>query len=471
MTTLALAEKKDREVGPSSCCPGAVDRWSDPCNAAYCEACDRWATPPAVIPVHHGPTWERDPDTGRFIAPKLSLGPVIDAWVKRYIKSPDGTGMWEFTREQRRMLYWIYAIDEHGRWLYRELNIQRLKGWGKDPFAALLSLVEMVGPCRPVVKDGKVVLDDAGNPVARRQSSAWVQVFAVALAQTKNTMKMFSVLASPQLKRDYTVVIGKEQVVGLHGEVTIEAVTSSPETREGNRPTFQIGNEALALDTPIPTPTGWTTMGDLRDGDVIFGSDGRPTTVVKAQPVRLGAPCYRVTFEDGTSMVASDDHRWFAQPKGPYKTRVWTTREMVDDGRRFYIPRAGVRQTAATDLPVDPYLLGAWLGDGSTGQAYIASAWGDVDTLREQLRARGIETTVNKGGSAARVGLSNRRGFGSEMGTDVAKAMRSLDCWRDKHIPTQYLRAGTEQRAELLRGLMDTDGCATTDGKAVFVGR
>ena len=101
----------------------------------------------------------------------------------------------------------------------------------------------MVGPCRPVVKDGKVMLDDAGNPVARRQSSAWVQVFAVALAQTKNTMKMFSVLASPQLKRDYTVVIGKEQVVGLHGEVTIEAVTSSPETREGNRPTFQIGNE------------------------------------------------------------------------------------------------------------------------------------------------------------------------------------------------------------------------------------
>ena len=243
MTALALAEKKDREVGPSSCCPGAVDRWSDPCNAAYCEACDRWATPPAVIPVHHGPTWERDPDTGRFIAPKLSLGPVIDAWVKRYIKSPDGTGMWEFTREQRRMLYWIYAIDEHGRWLYRELNIQRLKGWGKDPFAALLSLIEMVGPCRPVVKDGKVVLDDAGNPVARRQSSAWVQVFAVAKDQTKNTMKMFAVLASPQLKRDYAVVIGKEQVVGLHGEVTIEAVTSSPETREGNRPTFQIGNE------------------------------------------------------------------------------------------------------------------------------------------------------------------------------------------------------------------------------------
>ena len=85
----------------------------------------------------------------------------------------------------------------------------------------------MVGPCRPVVKDGKVVLDDAGNPVARRQSSAWVQVFAVALAQTKNTMKMFSVLASPQLRRDYAVVVGKEQVVGLHGEVTIEAVTSS----------------------------------------------------------------------------------------------------------------------------------------------------------------------------------------------------------------------------------------------------
>ena len=104
----------------------------------------------------------------------------------------------------------------------------------------------MVGPCRPVMRDGKVMLDSAGNPVARRQPSAWVQVFAVALSQTKNTMKMLSVLTSPQLKRDYTVVIGKEQVVGLHGEVTIEAVTSSPETREGNRPTFQIGGEGAA---------------------------------------------------------------------------------------------------------------------------------------------------------------------------------------------------------------------------------
>ena len=80
MTTLALAEKKDREVGPSSCCPGAVDRWSDPCNAAYCEACDRWATPPAVIPVHHGPTWERDPDTAtRYSVFTLPTTVLVDA--------------------------------------------------------------------------------------------------------------------------------------------------------------------------------------------------------------------------------------------------------------------------------------------------------------------------------------------------------------------------------------------------------
>lgn len=128
MTLVSLEEKKDREVGPSPCCPGSVTRWSKSCNGAYCEACDTWTADPIVIAQHFGPSWTRGED-GKFLAPKYSLGPVIVAWVKKYIKAPDGNGMWSFTPEQLRLLYWIYAVDERGRWLYRELNIQRLKGW------------------------------------------------------------------------------------------------------------------------------------------------------------------------------------------------------------------------------------------------------------------------------------------------------------------------------------------------------
>ena len=229
-------DKKDEAVGPSPCCKGYLLRRSVPCNADYCENCDTWATEPRVVPHTLGPSWQRDAD-GRFIRPAHTLGPQIARWVKEYIKSPDGTGAFVFSPEQLRLLYWIYAVDDSGRWVYRELTIQRLKGWGKDPFAALLALIEMVGPCR------FSHWDEGGNPVGRPEYNAWVQVMAVSKDQTKNTMRMFAVLASEKLKSDYNVVIGKEQMTALRGQRLAEAVTSSPETREGNRPTFQIGGE------------------------------------------------------------------------------------------------------------------------------------------------------------------------------------------------------------------------------------
>ena len=229
-------DKKDEAVGPSPCCKGYLLRRSVPCNADYCENCDTWATEPRVVPHTLGPSWQRDAD-GRFIRPAHTLGPQIARWVKEYIKSPDGTGAFVFSPEQLRLLYWIYAVDDSGRWVYRELTIQRLKGWGKDPFAALLALIEMVGPCR------FSHWDEDGNPVGRPEYNAWVQVMAVSKDQTKNTMRMFAVLASEKLKHDYNVVIGKEQMTALRGQRLVEAVTSSPETREGNRPTFQIGGE------------------------------------------------------------------------------------------------------------------------------------------------------------------------------------------------------------------------------------
>jgi replicative DNA helicase len=68
--------------------------------------------------------------------------------------------------------------------------------------------------------------------------------------------------------------------------------------------------KALALDTPLPTPTGWTTMGDVAVGDELLGADGRPTRVVAATEVMLGRPCYEVEFSDGTVIVADAAHQW-----------------------------------------------------------------------------------------------------------------------------------------------------------------
>jgi replicative DNA helicase len=68
--------------------------------------------------------------------------------------------------------------------------------------------------------------------------------------------------------------------------------------------------KALALDTPLPTPTGWTTMGQVRVGDQLIGADGKPTQVVAATEVMHGRPCYEVEFDDGTVIVADAEHQW-----------------------------------------------------------------------------------------------------------------------------------------------------------------
>jgi len=68
--------------------------------------------------------------------------------------------------------------------------------------------------------------------------------------------------------------------------------------------------KALALNTPLPTPAGWTTMGDVAVGDCLLGADGEPTRVVAATGIMLGRPCYEVEFSDGTVVVADGSHRW-----------------------------------------------------------------------------------------------------------------------------------------------------------------
>jgi replicative DNA helicase len=80
--------------------------------------------------------------------------------------------------------------------------------------------------------------------------------------------------------------------------------------------------KALKLDTPLPTPTGWTTMGDVRVGDELVGADGLPTRVVAATDVMLGRPCFEVEFSDGTVIVADAEHQW------PTESGIRTTAQL-----------------------------------------------------------------------------------------------------------------------------------------------
>ena len=158
--------------------------------------------------------------------------------------------------------------------------------------------------------------------------------------------------------------------------------------------------KALALDTPLPTPDGWTTMGEVAVGDELLGADGRPTRVVAATEVMLGRPCYEVEFCDGTVIVADAEHQWLTDTRASRKSAqaaaagynrtknqrtfaaVRTTADIAGSVRCGTAdPRLNhsVTNAAAIDLPdrellVAPYTFGAWLGDGTSAAAQITSA-------------------------------------------------------------------------------------------------
>lgn len=247
--------------------------------------------------------------------------------------------------------------------------------------------------------------------------------------------------------------------------------------------------KALALDTPIPTPGGWRELRDIRPGDSLFGADGQPCRVLVVSETFVGRPCYRVAFADGSSVVASGDHLWQTRHRfrpwagarvsgsgsgGDPRVEVVTTEQIADsvrlvrpDGGVEYnhgIAVSGALQTPGVDLPLDPYMLGAWLGDGNTADARLTC--GDEDVahfVAEVRRVVGGEPVMRRHHTAWTVGLTTGRG-GRHV--KVQSVLRRLGVLGEKHIPDVYLWAGTEQRRSLLQGLMDTDGTITPTGKS-----
>lgn len=212
-----------------------------------------------------GPTWTRGED-GKFILPEYSLGWGVINWLYEYVLTPGGPDAGQPfmpTLEQARFIVWWYAVDENGRWNYRSGTLRRLKGWGKDPLAGALSLVELCGPVE------FSHFDENGQPVGKPKYDPWVQIAAVSQDQTRNTFTLFSSLVSPKLKEEYGIDIHKTIVYDSRGKM-IEGVTSSPLALEGKRPTFIIQNE---IQWWVEANDG-KAMRDVIDGNVTKSAYG-----------------------------------------------------------------------------------------------------------------------------------------------------------------------------------------------------
>ena len=223
--------------------------------------------------------------------------------------------------------------------------------------------------------------------------------------------------------------------------------------------------KGLSLDTKIPTINGWSTIGEIKEGDIIFDKNGNPTKIIHKSSIHLN-PCFKIVFDNGDSIIADHEHRWEisfktnGKPKNHYTSTIMTTEEIykyleiIKDKRNTYnIPKIlNPKPLNLPDikLPIDPYVLGAWLGDGSKSCGIITQA--KNSPLWNEIKKRGYEIGKNAQHNPDRENVEMRTVYG------LKTLLNSLGLKNKKFIPDIYQRASYSQRLDLLRGLMDTDG-------------
>ena len=237
--------------------------------------------------------------------------------------------------------------------------------------------------------------------------------------------------------------------------------------------------KAQPLDAPVLLADGtWRAMGDLRFGDELASVDGAPNWVAAIHE-RGQRQVYRVTLSDGRSTEACAEHLWQVKYRDWQEPRVVTTLQLSEMlARKRYIGRLSIDRVSGhfgrADLPLDPYVLGALLGDGTLLGAtpkltsadpalveMVQCRLGEATEVKRvvgsyaySLVSRGLPTRVTEPGSRGRP----RTTYPVQRALEVL-GLAGLGS-EDKFIPPLYLRASRQDRLDLLRGLLDTDGWA-----------
>lgn len=244
----------------------------------------------------------------------------------------------------------------------------------------------------------------------------------------------------------------------------------------------QVG-KAQSLKTPIITPFGMKTLGDIHVGDIIYGADGKPTKVLYESPVYTDRTCYNITFDNGEVVTADAEHLWTigrvtqVRIPGTYKLGpevkknektvkydTLTTEQIIPilehqkaKGQSVFIDITKPLDMEHKEIPIDPYLFGLWLGDGDSRNGYLTGLIEDIEHYQEKLPNEKFFDFYQKNYNLRRVKIEG-----------LSCKLRDLGVIKNKHIPDIYMFSSVEQRLALVQGLMDTDGSVVPKGSGEF---
>lgn len=232
------------------------------------------------------------------------------------------------------------------------------------------------------------------------------------------------------------------------------------------------------VSTPVPTPNGFVPLGEINTGDTIFGHDGSRVNVTKSHPIEVAKDCYDVTFDCKTTITADAEHLWYVEPlfakAKPHLRDHWKCGEvvnterlnrLVNDGVSLFIPVSGAVDYDEKDLLIDPYSFGLWLGDGSKNSCTLTNPNESILTaFSEMLSSLGVDSQTDFVGHEKYCTRLRSKGSSKRF----LNELRLLGVYENKHIPGFYKISSVDQRVDLVRGLMDSDGSISQSKVCVF---
>lgn len=239
-------------------------------------------------------------------------------------------------------------------------------------------------------------------------------------------------------------------------------------------------DEALKNDSIVYYENRVGTIGEVKIGDEIYGQDGKLTTVLDVIPHK-NEQLYKVTLRDGRSVEATGNHLWEVYDNGRKKYVILTTEQIYKTNnlsqidkrydkivkkQRYFLRKNSVIDYPERSIDIDPYYLGMWLGDGNSGGYSIITTIDDEIITYIENYSRKLQLKFKNSPDKQQVHLHNEPS--NRKWTDLTRAYTKYNLIDNKHIPEDFLYNSYENRLELLKGLMDTDGTCYKTGTIEF---